>query len=141
MDQWLGATLAARRFTLRLVEVFAVAALLLAAIGVYAVSASAVAARTREIGIRAALGASRREIVALVLRGGMAPVLLGLAAGGLAAPFAGRTVAGMLFGVTARDPLSTALVMLILAAAALVASCVPARRATRVDPLIALQSE
>ena len=141
MDQWLGSTLAPRRFTLELVEAFAAAALLLAVIGVYAVSASAVAARTREIGIRAALGASRREVIALVLRGGMGPVVAGLLVGAAAASLTERAVAGMLFGVTIRDPLSIGMVAATLTLAALLASLVPARRAARVDPVIALQTE
>ena len=99
MDQWLGNTLAARRFNLQLVGVFALAALLLAVVGVYAVSAAAVAARTREIGIRAALGASRRQVVALVLTSGLRLVFAGLAAGSVAALVCGAALSGMLFGV------------------------------------------
>jgi putative ABC transport system permease protein len=141
MDQWMGASLAPRRFNLQLVEVFALAALSLAVIGVYAVSASAVAMRTREIGIRAALGASRREVIALVLRGGLTPVLLGLIAGTFGASFSGRAVSGMLFGITPRDPASLASVAVTLTAAAFVASYLPARRAGKVDPIIALRTE
>ena len=141
MDQWLGATLAPRRFTLELVTAFAAAALLLAVIGVYAVSAAAVASRTREIGIRAALGASRRELMVLVLRGAMAPVLLGLAAGSVAAPLTGGAITGMLFGITVRDPLSVGATAVALTTAALAASYLPARRAARVDPAVALQVE
>ena len=141
MDQWMGVSLAPRRFNLELVEVFALAALLLAVIGVYAVSASAVAMRTREIGIRAALGASRREVIALVLRGGLTPVLLGLIAGTMGASFSGRAVSGMLFGITPQDPASLASVAVTLTAAAFVASYLPARRAGKVDPIIALRTE
>ena len=141
MDQWMGASLAPRRFNLQLVEVFALAALLLAVIGVYAVSASAVAMRTREIGIRAALGASRREVIALVLRGGLTPVMLGLIAGAFGASFSGRAVSGMLFGITPQDPASLAVVAITLTAAAFVASYLPARRAGKVDPISALRAE
>ena len=141
MDQWMGVSLAPRRFNLELVETFALAALLLAVIGVYAVSASAVAMRTREIGIRAALGASRREVIALVLRGGLMPVLLGLIAGTIGASFSGRAVSGLLFGITPQDPASLASVAITLTAAAFVASYLPARRAGRVDPIIALRTE
>ena len=103
MDQWMAGTLAPRRFNLQLVAAFAAAALLLAMVGVYAVSAAAVAARRREIGIRAALGASRREVIALVLRNGLAPVLAGLAIGTAIAVLAGDALGGMLFGVTPGD--------------------------------------
>ena len=141
MDQWMGDSLAPRRFNLELVEVFAVAALILAVVGVYAVSASAVAARTREIGIRTALGAPHREVIGLVLRGGLAPVFVGMIAGAAAAVLSGRILSGMLFGVTARDPISLAVVGLTLASAALLASYVPARRAAKVDPIVALRVE
>jgi putative ABC transport system permease protein len=141
MDQWMGDSLAPRRFNLELVEVFAVAALILAVVGVYAVSASAMAARTREIGIRTALGAPHREVIGLVLRGGLAPVFVGMIAGAAAAVLSGRILSGMLFGVTARDPISLAVVGLTLASAALLASYVPARRAAKVDPIVALRVE
>jgi putative ABC transport system permease protein len=141
MDQWMSATLEPRRFNLRLVEAFAVAALLLAVLGIYATAASALASRTREIGIRAALGASRRQVIGLVLRGGLAPVLLGLGIGTAAALASGGAVAGLLFGVTPYDPASVAAVVLTLSSAAFTASYVPARRAARVDPIVALRAE
>jgi putative ABC transport system permease protein len=96
MDQWMGGTLAQRRFNLRLVEAFAAAALLLAVVGVYAVSTVAATSRTREIGIRVALGASRREVVGLMLRGGLAPVLAALAAGTAIAVVLAPAVSGLL---------------------------------------------
>jgi putative ABC transport system permease protein len=139
MDQWMAGTLAPRRFNLQLVEAFAAAALLLAVVGIYAMSASAVASRTREIGIRAALGASRREVIGLVLRSGLMPVLAGLAAGTAVALVASQAVSGMLFGVSPGDPVSLALVVATLALAALAASYVPARRAAKVDPIVALR--
>jgi putative ABC transport system permease protein len=141
MDQWLGNTLAARRFNLQLVAAFAAAALLLAVIGVYAVSAAAVAARTREIGIRAALGATRRQVMTLVLTSGLSPVLAGLAVGTLAALFSGAALSGLLFGVPPWDPVSLAIGAATLAAAALGANLVPAMRAARVDPIEALRVE
>jgi putative ABC transport system permease protein len=141
MDQWMGATLEPRRFNLQLVEAFALAALLLAVVGVYATAASALASRTREIGIRAALGASRREVMWLVLRGGLAPVLMGLGLGTALSFVAGGAVAGLLFGVRPYDPASVAAVVLTLSSAALVASYVPARRAAKVDPIVALRAE
>jgi putative ABC transport system permease protein len=141
MDQWMGGTLAPRRFNLQLVEAFAAAALLLAGVGVYAVSAAAVTSRTREIGIRAALGASRRDVINLVLRSGLSPVLAGLAAGTGAAIVSGEAMSGLLFGVTPRDPLSLAAGVMTLASAALLANCVPALRAANVDPIVALRIE
>jgi predicted permease len=139
MDQWMGAMLTPRRFNLLLVAAFAAAALLLAAVGVYAVSAAAVTSRTREIGIRAALGASRGEVIALVLRGGLAPVAAGLAAGTIAALVSSEALSGLLFGVRPADPLSLALGVVTLAAAAVLANLVPAFRAARVDPIVALR--
>jgi putative ABC transport system permease protein len=141
MDQWIGSTLAARRFNLQLVGAFAAAALLLAVIGVYAVSAFAVTTRTREIGIRAALGASRRDVIGLVLRNGVSPVVGGLAAGTAAAVVAAPALSGLLFGVTPHDGLSIAVSLTALASAALLANILPARRAARIDPIVALRVE
>jgi putative ABC transport system permease protein len=141
MDQWVGASIATRRFNLQLVAVFALSALLLAVVGVYSVTASAAALRTREIGIRTALGASRREVVGLVLWSGLAPVLLGLMAGIAAVCLAGAALAGLLFGVAPRDPLSLSVVAIALTTTALLASYLPARRASQVDPLVALRAE
>jgi putative ABC transport system permease protein len=141
MDQWMGASIATRRFNLQLVAAFALAALLLAIIGVYAVCASGVAMRTREFGVRTALGASRGEVVRLVLRDGAAPVLLGLIAGTAGALVLGRATASLLFGVTPHDPASFAVAGVTVMAAALIASYVPARRAGKVDPIIALRTE
>jgi putative ABC transport system permease protein len=139
MDQWMGGTLAPRRFNLQLVAAFAAAALLLAVVGVYAVSAAALASRTREIGIRAALGASRHEVVGLVLRGGLTPALAGVATGTAAALVSGQALSGMLFGVAPGDPLAFAIGVTTLAAAAVLANLVPALRAARVDPVVALR--
>jgi putative ABC transport system permease protein len=141
MDQWLGLTIAPRRFNLELVTGFAVAALLLAVIGVYAVSASAVALRTREIGIRRTLGASKAQVILLMLRSALGPVLLGLMAGTLGALLSGRAIAGLLFGVSPWDPFSVAVVAVTLIVAALTASYMPARHAGRVDPVVALRAE
>jgi putative ABC transport system permease protein len=141
MDQWIDASIAPRRFNLLLVAAFAMSALLLAVVGVYAVSASAVATRTREIGIRSALGASKAEVIRMVLWSGLVPVLLGLVAGTMAAALSGRAIAGLLFGVSPQDPTSLAIVALTLTTAALVATYVPARRAGRVDPVVALRAE
>jgi putative ABC transport system permease protein len=139
MDQWMGATLAPRRFNLQLVEAFAAAALLLAVVGVYAVTAFAVSSRTREIGIRLALGASRREVIGLVLRGGLSPVFAALAVATAIAVIAAPVLSGLLFGVTPRDSVSIAFSIAALATAAVVANLLPARRAARVDPIVALR--
>jgi putative ABC transport system permease protein len=141
MDQWMGASIATRRFNLQLVAAFALAALLLAIIGVYAVSASDVAMRTREIGVRTALGASKGEVVRLVLLDGAAPVLVGLIAGTAGALVLGRATASLLFGVTPHDPASFAVAGVTVMAAAAIASYAPARRAGNVDPMIALRAE
>ena len=124
-----------------LLSVFAAVALLLAAIGIYGVIAYGVAQRTREIGIRLALGASTADVRRLVVRQGMMPVLLGVAAGVVGALLLTRLMTGLLYGVSATDPLTYAAVAAFLAAVALVASWLPARRATRVQPTIALRQE
>jgi putative ABC transport system permease protein len=141
MDQWLGSTLASRRFNLQLVGAFAAAALLLAVIGVYAVSAFSVTVRTREIGVRAALGASRRDVIGLVLRHSVSPVLGGLLTGTAIAVAAAPLLSGLLFGVTPHDAISLAISLAALACAALLANIVPARRAVRIDPIVALRIE
>jgi ABC-type antimicrobial peptide transport system permease subunit len=141
MDQWMGGTIAARRFNLQLVSAFTLAALLLAVVGVYALAASVVTMRTREIGIRRALGASNARVAALVLHGGLTPVLLGVVAGTGAALLLGKAAAGLLFGVTPRDPVSVAAAGVVLGLAALIATWVPARRAARIDPIDALRAE
>lgn len=141
MDQWVGASMAARRFTLELMAAFALAALFLAAVGAYSVSASTAALRTREIGIRTALGASKGEVVALVLGSGLGPVLAGLVAGTAAVWISGSAIASALFGVPPLDPLALAIVAVTLTSSALIASYLPARRASHVDPLVALRAE
>jgi len=120
---------------------FAVLALLLAALGVYGVVSQAVAQRTREIGIRMALGAGQRDVLKLVVRHGMLLTLLGVAAG-LAGAFAlTRWMTTLLFGVSPTDPLTFAVIALLLALVALLACWIPARRATRIDPLVALRHD
>jgi putative ABC transport system permease protein len=141
MDQWMGGTLAARRFNLQLVGAFATAALLLVVVGIYAVAAFAVTTRRREFGIRTALGASRREIAGLVLRNSAPPVLGGLAAGTAVAAAAAPAVAGLLFGVTPHDGTSLAAALAALACAAFVAGILPAQAAARIDPLVALRAD
>jgi putative ABC transport system permease protein len=113
----------------------------LASVGIYGILAYLVTQRTREIGIRMALGARAADVLRLVLREGMAPVALGGVAGMLAAVLATRALRSMLFGVTPLDPISFAAAPALLATVALLACYLPARRATRVDPLVALREE
>jgi putative ABC transport system permease protein len=141
MDQWMEGTLAPRLFNLRLVQAFAAAALLLAVVGVYAVSAFVLSSRTREIGIRIALGASRRQVMGLALGSGLWPVLAALATGTAVTIVAAPILSGMLFGVTPHDLVSLAITVVTLAFAALVANMVPAQRAARIDPIVALRVE
>jgi predicted permease len=141
MDDRIGEDLAQPRVGVLLLSVFAAVALALAAIGIYGVIAYGVAQRTREIGIRLALGASTADVRRLVVRQGMVPVLLGVAAGIVGALALTRLMTGLLYGVSATDPLTYALVAFFLAGVALVASWLPARRATRVQPVVALRQE
>ena len=125
----------------RLSSVFAGLALLLAAIGLYGILSYSVSGRTREIGVRMALGAQRRSVLSMVLREAGKLVLLGIVIGVPAAILAGRLFSSMLFGLKATDPLSMVLVVTVLLAITLLASYIPARRATKVDPIIALRYE
>jgi predicted permease len=129
------------RIIATLSSVFGLLALLLASIGLYGVMAYAVARRTREIGIRLALGAQNRDVLKLVIRQGMALVAVGLAIGLAGALVLTRFIAGQLYGVGTNDPATFATISLLLTAVALVACYLPARRATKVDPMIALRSE
>jgi predicted permease len=141
LDEQIRYDLLPYRLGATLFSLFALLALILAAIGVYGVLAYFVVERTPEIGIRRSLGASRRAIVSLVVRQGMAPVVAGLGIG-LAIAWAGSSLIGsLLFGVDARDPLTFAAVAVFLLVIALLATLLPARRAMRVDPMIALRHE
>jgi ABC-type antimicrobial peptide transport system permease subunit len=110
-------------------------------VGLYAVLSYAVAQRTREIGVRMALGARRSEVAALVLRDALKVVGAGLAAGGIAAFVTGRMLTTLLFNVSPSDPAAYAVVLSVLAVVTLAAAYLPARRASRVDPMLALRSE
>ena len=141
MEQIISGSLAERRFTMLLLIIFAATALLLAAVGIYGVMSYAVTRRTHELGIRAALGASRREIVGLVVRQGMRLAAIGMAAGLVAALALTRFMAGLLYGVRPADPATLAAVTLLLGGIALLACYIPARRAAAVDAVVALRCE
>ncbi len=138
-DEILGSALAPRRFNTTLVTIFATAALLLAAIGTYGVMAYAVAARTRELGVRAALGASPRDLMRLVLKQGVLLTIIAVTGGVVASVFATRLLTTMLYQVAPRDPRTFAIVASTLAIVALIATWIPARRAIRIKPVDALR--
>ena len=141
MDQLVAESLADDRFATVLFAAFAGVALILAAIGIYGVMSFAVAQRTHEIGLRMALGADSRQVLLMVLQEGMLLALAGLLFGLAGTYFVGRTMKSVLYGVTAIDPVAISIVAAVLLLAALLATYIPARRATRVDPMIALRYE
>jgi putative ABC transport system permease protein len=141
MEQLVSDSYSRSRFTMMVLGVFADTALLLAAVGIYGVVAYSVAQRTNEIGIRVAMGAQRRDVLRLILGPGSRLIFLGVGMGIGAGLLLTRLLAGMLYGISATDPLTFAGVALLLIAVALVACYVPARRAMRVDPLVALRYE
>ncbi|MFZ0923974.1 MAG: FtsX-like permease family protein, partial [Candidatus Acidiferrales bacterium] len=130
-----------RRFQMLLAVLFAACALFLASLGIFGVVAYSVEQRRHELGIRLALGAQLANLRAMILRQGMAPVIAGLAVGMTAAMILGRLIAGLLFGVHAFDPLTFACVTVVVVLVALAACYIPARRAMRVDPMVALRYE
>lgn len=141
LEDIVGASLAQRRFAMQLATLFGVVALLLAGVGIYGVMAYSVNQRTREIGIRLALGANTGDIMRWVLKSGMRLTLAGVSVGLLGAVVLTRFIKGMLFNIAPTDPISYAVLALLLAGVALVACYIPARRATRVDPIVALRHE
>ena len=141
LDDAVSASLEQRRFSMDMVAAFAITALLLAALGIYGVISYIVSERTREIGIRLALGAERGKILAMVLRQGLGLAMTGAALGLAGSVIVSHLMAGLLYGVTPADPFTFFGVTLVLTGIALVASYIPARRAMRVDPMIALRYE
>ena len=141
MEEAIGNALAVRRFSLFLITLFAATALLVAAAGLYAVIAYGIGQRTREIGVRLALGATHGRILRMILGEGFRLVLGGIVAGFLATVLLTGFISSQLYGISARDPLSLMLVTLLLAAISLLACWIAARRALRVDPAVALRAE
>ena len=141
LDAYLGDALARRRFSMTLLAGFAGLALVLTAVGLYGVMAYSVVQRTRELGIRLALGETRDAVLRGVLRRGLALVAAGLAVGIAGALAFTRVLAALLYDVSATDPAVFAGIIGLLAVVGVVSSYIPARRATRVDPMVALRSE
>ncbi len=141
MNEVIADSLAAQRFSMTLLNAFAVVALLLASVGLYGVISYLVGQRTHELGIRLALGAQRADVLRLILNHGMKMALGGVALGLVAALGLTRLLANMLYGVSPTDPATFTIIALLLAAVALLACFAPAWRATKVDPLVALRHE
>jgi putative ABC transport system permease protein len=141
MDELLQITFAERRFNMFLLALFAGLALTLAAVGIYGVMSYSVSQRTREFGIRMAVGAESGEVLKMVMEQGVRLAALGVVVGIIGAVAFTRLMAGLLFGVTPTDPVTIAAVVLLMFAVVLLACFVPARRATKVDPMVALRYE
>ena len=141
MDQWLEQAINPRRFNVRVIVVFALTALLLAGVGVYGVAAETVAQRTRELGVRAALGATHVQLRAAVMKQGIGPVLGGIVIGTGSAFGLTRWLSSSLYGVEQHDALTFIAVAALIAIVGLLALYLPARRVSRIDPVIALRAE
>jgi putative ABC transport system permease protein len=141
MNHIVSDAIARQRFSMLLLGLFATLALLLASVGIYGVMSYSVAQRTREIGIRIALGARRGDVLQMTVKQGLKLVGAGMILGLVAAFFLTRVLASLLFGISATDPLTFVGISLVLLAVAIVASYVPALRATRVDPITALRAQ
>jgi putative ABC transport system permease protein len=137
----MGESIAARKFQALLLTMLAGLALVLAAVGIFGLMYQAVAKRTQEIGVRMALGAGQSSVVNMVLREGMLLTCAGVVLGLLGALGLSRLISGLLFGVGATDPITYAAAALVLGTTALLACWLPARRAARVDPMVALRNE
>src|SRR5581483_6019117 len=141
MEQVIGESYAPRRFNMILVLVFAGSALLLASVGLYGVMAYSVTQRTKEIGVRMAMGAQQADILRMMMRWGMLLTVIGVAIGTVGSFFVTRLLTDFLFGVKPSDAITFAGVAAVLGLVALLACYIPAKRATKVDPMIALRSE
>jgi putative ABC transport system permease protein len=141
LSETVSASLAERRFSMEMIAWFALTALLLAGLGIYGVISYIVSERTHEIGIRIALGAQRKNILHMVLRQGLGLAIAGAAVGLVGALVVSHLMAGLLYGVRPTDPVTFSSVALLLLGVALLACYIPARRAIRVDPLVALRHE
>jgi putative ABC transport system permease protein len=141
MEKLLAISAAERRFVLVLFELFGITALVLATIGIYGILSGSVTERKREIGVRAALGASRHDILTLILRQGMSLVSLGVVIGLIAAIATSHAIATLLFGISKLDPVTYLAVIALLLGIAAIACFIPARRAASVNPVEALRAE
>ncbi|HUI41217.1 MAG TPA: FtsX-like permease family protein, partial [Terriglobia bacterium] len=141
LEQTLSDSVAPRRFNMLLLGIFAAIALALATVGIYGVMAFSVTQRTHEIGIRMALGAERGDVLGLMVRQGLGMTLAGVVFGVGGAWVLTRFLAGFLYGVRPTDPATFVVVSAVLVAVSMLASYIPARRATRVDPMVALRYE
>src|SRR5581483_1653908 len=141
MEQRLSDSLAQRRFSMLLLLLFSALALILATVGIYGVMSYSVTQRTHELGIRVALGAQQKTILGMIVKHGLTLTLIGIGAGLLVAYSLTRVMTGLLYGVSPTDSLTFILISLVLTATGLLACFIPARRATKVDPMIALRYE
>jgi putative ABC transport system permease protein len=141
MDQYLSLTIAPRRFTLQLLSIFSLAALALAVAGIYSVISYSVNQRVHEIGVRMAMGAQRSQVLKMVIGDGIKPVLAGVALGLVGVWGLRKALSSLVYAVSASDPATLAGVTFLFGCVSLAALCLPARRATRIDPLVALRFE